>query len=289
MLNKKLFVFILICATSTAVFAQTVSPRGGTDYDGKEIAPAADTVPEEIKNVGIVEKIGQYLDLKMMVKDDHGNTLPLSTFFQPHKPVLLSPIYYSCPGLCSFHFNGVIDSLKKIDWDPGEKFQVLAFSFDASENAPDKADVGAKKKANYMKLYGRPGTENGFHFLTADQSTVDKLMSSIGFKYKWNEKAGEWSHVSAAIMVAPDGKITRYLHGIEFSPQDMKFALNETANGKIGNIVDSVLLYCFKFDQHQSKYGLQVFRVMQIAGGLTILLLAIWLLPVLYKARREKV
>lgn len=289
MLNRAFSILILICAMNTSVFAQTTSPRGGTDYDGKAMATTSDEVPEEIKNVGIDEKIGQHIDLNLQVTDDTGKVVPLSTFFQPHKPVLLSPIYYNCPGLCSFHFNGVIDSLKKIDWNPGDKFQVLAFSFDASENAPDKAGLGTKKKASYMKLYGRPGTENGFHFVTADQATVDKLMKSVGFRYKWNEKAGEWAHVSAAIMIAPDGKITRYLHGIEFNPQDMKFALNETANGKVGNIVDSVLLYCFKFDQHQSKYGLQVFRVMQIAGGFTILLLAIWLLPVLFKARREKV
>lgn len=289
MLNRALSILILICAVNTNVFAQSTSPRGGADYDGKAMSTTSDAVPEEIKNVGIDEKIGQHIDLNLQVTDETGKVVPLSSFFHPHKPVLLSPIYYNCPGLCSFHFNGVIDSLKKIDWNPGDKFQVLAFSFDASENAPDKAGLGAKKKANYMKVYGRPGTENGFHFVTADQATVDKLMSSVGFRYKWNEKAGEWAHVSAAIMISPDGKIARYLHGIEFNPQDMKFALNETANGKVGNIVDSVLLFCFKFDQHQSKYGLQVFRVMQIAGGFMILLLAIWLLPVLFKARREKV
>lgn len=289
MLNRAFSIFILICAVNTSVFAQSTSPRGGNDYDGKALSTTSDTVPDEIKNVGIDEKIGQTLDLNMEVTDDTGKKVLLSSYFHPHKPVLLSPMYYSCPGLCSFHFNGVIDSLKKIDWNPGDKFQVIAFSFDANENKPEHADLGAKKKANYMKVYGRPGTENGFHFVTADQATIDKLMKAVGFRYKWNEKIGEWAHVSAAIMISPEGKITRYLHGIEFNPQDMKFALNETANGKVGNIVDSVLLYCFKFDQHQSKYGLQVFRVMQIAGGFTILLLAIWLLPVLFKARREKV
>jgi protein SCO1/2 len=289
MFNRASSIFILILAASLCVFAQSTSPRGGTDYDGKALATTSDTVPEEIKNVGIDEKIGQTIDLNIQVTDDNGKKVSLASFFHPHKPILLSPMYYSCPGLCSFHFNGVIDTLKKIDWNPGEKFQVIAFSFDAKENAPDKSDLAAKKKANYMKLYGRPGTENGFHFVTADQENIDKLMKAVGFRYKWNEKIGEWAHVSAAIMISPEGKITRYLHGIEFNPQDMKFALNETANGKIGNIVDSVLLYCFKFDQHQSKYGLQVFRVMQIAGAFMILLLAIWLLPVLFKARREKV
>lgn len=249
------------------------------------MSTTSDKLPDELVGVGIDEKIGQLVDFNLQVTDETGKKVLLGSFFKKHQPVLLSPVYFDCPGLCNFHFNGVIDSLKQIDWNPGEKFQVIAFSFDASENN----ELATKKKINYMKMYGRPGSENGFHFLTADQDTINKLTRSIGFKFKWNETAKEWSHASAAIMISPEGKISRYLHGIEFHPQDMKLALNETASGKIGNIVDSMVLYCFKFDQHQSKYGLHVFRIVQIAGLLTILILSLWLLPVLLKARKEKV
>jgi protein SCO1/2 len=227
--------------------------------------------------------------LNLDVKNEKGEVVKLSTFFGNHKPVMLSPMYYQCPGLCSFHFNGVIDALKKMDWNPGEKFNIIAFSFDASENNLEKADLAQKKKDSYMKVYGRAGTENGFHFLTADQATIDALMKQVGFQYRWNEKANEWSHASAAIMISPEGKITRYLHGVDFDARDMKLALNETANGKVGNIVDSVMLYCFKYDQHQSKYGLQVFRVVQLGGALMTLFLGVWLLPILFRSRREKV
>lgn len=285
MKTKLLFLFLLIQGLSFEAMAQTVSPRGGNNYDGKTIETRSDQVPEEIQGVGIDEKLGQSIDLNLQVTDDNGNKVPLGSFFTKHKPVLLSPIYYNCPGLCSFHFNGVVESLKQIDWNPGEKYEVIAFSFDAKEGS----DLGLKKKNNYMKMYNRPGTESGFHFVTAEQSVIDQLMSQVGFKFKWNEKAQEWSHASAAIMISPEGKVTRYLHGVEFNPKDMKLALNETANGKVGNIVDAMVLYCFKYDQHQSKYGLQVFRVMQLGGLLMILILAIWLLPVLYKAGREKV
>jgi protein SCO1 len=279
------FFIITLAIIGPSALAQKTSHRGGNDYDGKAVSTTSEVVPEEIRGVTITEKLGEKIDLSLQVTDESGNKVALATLFTTHKPVLLSPMYYSCPGLCSFHFNGVIDALKKVDWNPGEKFQVVAFSFDAHENS----ELALKKKTNYMKLYGRPGTEKGFHFLTADQATIDKLMASVGFQFRWNETAKEWSHASAAIMIAPDGKISRYLHGIEFNPQDMKFALNETANGKVGNVVDAMILYCFKFDVHQSKYGLHVFRLVQIAGLLTILLLAIWLLPVLFKARREKV
>ena len=116
-----------------------------------------------------------------------------------------------------------------------------------------------------------------------------KITQAVGFKYKWNEKVNDWSHASAAIVVSPEGKISRYLHGIQFEARDVKLALNEAADGKVGNIVDSVMLYCFKYDRHQSKYGLQVFNLMKIAGAITVLALALWLIPVMIRARRENV
>ena len=269
--------------------AQSNSALNKPHYTGVQQETNSAQMPEELKGVTIVEKIGDNIDLNLDVKNEKGEVVKLSTFFGNHKPVMLSPMYYQCPGLCSFHFNGVIDALKKIDWNPGEKFNIIAFSFDASENNLEKADLAQKKKDSYMKVYGRPGTENGFHFLTADQATIDTLMKQVGFQYRWNEKANEWSHASAAIMISPEGKITRYLHGVDFDARDMKLALNETANGKVGNIVDSVMLYCFKYDQHQSKYGLQVFRVVQLGGALMTLFLGVWLLPILFRSRREKV
>jgi protein SCO1/2 len=269
--------------------AQSNSALSKPHYTGVQQETNSAQMPEELKGVTIAEKIGDNIDLNLDVKNEKGEVVKLSTFFGNHKPVMLSPMYYQCPGLCSFHFNGVIDALKKIDWNPGEKFNIIAFSFDASENNLEKADLAQKKKDSYMKVYGRPGTENGFHFLTADQATIDLLMNQVGFQYRWNAKANEWSHASAAIMISPEGKITRYLHGVDFDARDMKLALNETANGKVGNIVDSVMLYCFKYDQHQSKYGLQVFRVVQLGGALMTLFLGVWLLPILFRSRREKV
>jgi len=221
----------------------------------------------------------------LQVRNENGELKTLGAYFKAHKPVMISPVYFDCPGLCNFHFNGVIETLQKINWNPGEKFEVIAFSFDSKENS----ELASKKKANYMKMFNRPGHENGFHFLTADEVTIKKLTESLGFEFKWNAAANEWSHASAAIVITPDGKISRYLHGIEFDPKDMRLALNEASNGKVGNIIDSVVLFCFKYDEHKSKYGLQVFRVVQLGGALTVLVLALWLLPVLVRAGREKV
>jgi protein SCO1 len=267
------------------VWAQATSRRTTEAYSGSLEPENSTERPAELKGVNIVEKTGESIDLNLPVRNEAGEVVPLSTFFKNNEAVMLSPMYFSCPGLCNFHFNGVVDALKKIDWNPGQKFQIIAFSFDAREGS----DLALKKKANYMKLYARPGTENGFHFITAEQSTIDKLTSQLGFYFRWNEAAGEWSHASAAILISPEGKITRYLHGVEFDARDLKLALNETARGKVGNLMDAAVLFCFKYDEHKSKYGLQVFRVVQLGGAAMVLLLSFWLLPFLIRSKREKV
>lgn len=252
-------------------------------YTGKALAKPSSDVPEELQNVGITEKIGDTLDLNLMVTNEKGEKVPLSSFFRPKKPVVISPIYFNCPGLCNFHLNGFTETLSTIDWSPSKEFDVIAFSFDSRETP----EIAAKKKENYIKLYGREGTDNGWHFVTADEETVKKVTDALGFQYKWNEAAGEWSHASAAIILSPEGKISRYLHGIQFEARDVKLALNEASNGKVGNIVDSVMLYCFKYDSHQSKYGLQVFNLMKLAGAVTVAVMALWLAIAMIQAKRE--
>lgn len=292
-----LFSFLILTQLSLATTAQAHSDSGSVRsgglsngasgmkaaYTGEEPLKPSTEVPEEIKNVGVEEKLGQKLDLSLMVTDEHNQKVPLSSFFKSGRPVILSPIYFSCPNICNYHLNGLVDVLKQVDWSPSNQFEVIAFSFDSQENAA----VASLKKESYMKTYNRPGTESGFHFVTADEETIQKVTGQVGFKFKWNDEVKEWAHASAAIILSEDGTISRYLHGIQFEPRDVKLALNEAANGKVGSIVDSVMLYCFKYDRHQSKYGLQVFRVMQLAGALTAAILAAWLIPVLLRAKRE--
>lgn len=252
-------------------------------YDGKPTPKVSTEMPAELQGVGIDQQLGATLDLNLKFKDDRGNEVALASFFDGRRPVIISPIYYQCPSLCNFHLNGFTDGLKLMDWSVGEQFVYLAVSFDANETP----DLAAKKKESYLKVYDRPGAENGWHFLTADQSTVQAFTKALGFKFKWDEKSQEWAHASAAIVVSPEGKITRYLPGIMFDPKDIKLAINEASKGKIGTIVDSLILYCFKYDPHQSKYTLYAFNLMKMGGAVTVLLLIIWLLPVWLRTRRE--
>ncbi|AHZ85917.1 hypothetical protein Bb109J_c0258 [Bdellovibrio bacteriovorus] len=255
-------------------------------YDGKPAPMVANEQPKELEGVGIDEKLGSKIDLTLKVKDDNGQEVALGSFFDGKHPVIISPVYFSCPGLCNFHLNGLTDALKLMDkdWTIGKKFKLLSVSFDSKETP----DLAANKKQTYMKLYDRAGSEKEWHFITADESTVQAMMQSLGFKFRWDEKAQEWAHASAAIVITPDGTISRYLPGIMFNPQDIKIALNEATDGKIGTFVDSLVLYCFKYDPHQSKYTLVAFNVMKMGGAVMVLVMVIWLLPVWIRARREQ-
>lgn len=255
-------------------------------YDGTPAPKVANEQADELKGVGIDEKLGAKLDLSLQVKDEAGNVVPLSSYFDGKHPVILSPVYFSCPGLCNFHLNGLTDGLKLMekDWGVGGKYQVISLSFDSKETP----DLAANKKQTYMKLYGREGAEKGWHFVTADEATVQAITKALGFKFRWDEKANEWAHASAAVILTPDGTISRYLPGISFQPQDIKLALNEAAEGKIGNFVEHLVLYCFKYDPQQSKYTLAAFNVMQLGGAVMVLVMAIWLLPVYIRSRKAK-
>jgi protein SCO1 len=281
--NKLFFSFVVLAALSASADGGAFSSPIKEGYTGKEMGKASAEVPEQLKDVGITEKLGQNIDLSLIVTNENGEKVPLSTYFKAHKPVIISPVYFSCPGLCNFHLNGLTETLKSVDWTPSNQFEVVAFSFDAKETP----EMALKKKENYMKIYNRAGSENGWHFVTADAETVKKFTDSVGFKFKWSEQDGQWAHASAAIVMSPEGKISRYLHGIQFEPRDVKLALNEAADGKVGNIMDQAMLFCFKYDSHQSKYGLQVYNVMKLAGAITVLALALWLIPVMIRARRE--
>lgn len=253
-------------------------------YDGKVQPLAPGQQIDDLKDVGITEKLGGQVDLSLVVKNERGESVPLKSFFDGKHPVILSPVYFSCPGLCNFHLNGLVDALKGVDWMPGEKFHVVALSFDSKET-PELAE---KKKLNYLKELSRPGSENGMHFVTADEASVKSITESVGFKFKWSNVSNEWAHASAAIILTPAGVISRYLGGVAFEPKTVKMALNEATEGKIGSLMERVALFCYQYDPHQSKYTLAAFRIVQLGGGLMVLVLILWLGPVWFRSRKSK-
>jgi protein SCO1/2 len=256
-----------------------VLSNGVFAYDGQPQPLASQERPKEFQDIGITEKLGGVIDRSLPVINEKGESVTLEQITQG-QPFLLSLVYFSCPSLCNLHLNGVFEGLKDMDTKPGKDFQVVALSFDEKENAK----LALAKKENYLKQYGM--SEKGIHFVTASAATIKRVSDETGFKFKWNEDIKEWAHASAAILVTKDFTISRYLHGVVFESKQLKLALLEAGRGKIGNIVDKVIWFCFRYDPHQSKYTLYAFRLVQLGGALMVLVLAAWLIPVWVRNRR---
>lgn len=250
-------------------------------YDPHQPTVVPNQTPQELQGIGIDEKLGQAIDLSLPFIDDTGNPVTLGQYFTGHKPVLLTMVYYNCPSLCNFHLNGVNEALKGIKWTPGQEFELVAVSMDPTETA----EVAGPKKAAYVKAYGRPESINGWHFLTGSESNIKALAKQIGFNYRWDEATSQYAHASAATIVTAGGVISRYVHGIQPEIKDMRLALLEASGGKIGSVVDKIVMFCFQFDPKKSKYTLYAWNIMRIGATITLLLVAIILIPAWVRQR----
>lgn len=253
-------------------------------YDPLQTEREQNEVPKQLKDVGIDEKLGHLLkttDIKLI--DDDGSIKKISDLLSPHRPVILSLVYFNCPSLCSLHLNGVLDSLQQLTLIPGTDYELLAVSFDSKENS----DLAAAKKMNYLEKYQFLKKGEGIHFLTGDENSLKTLADAIGFKYKWDETSKEWAHASAAVIITPDGTISRYLHGVYFEPKTFRLSIVEASKGLVGSIVDSVMLFCFRYDPKANKYAWYAFNVMRGAAAFALLALLIWLVPFWMRQQRS--
>jgi protein SCO1 len=225
-------------------------------------------VPKELNDVGISEQNGKTVSINdLRFKDEEGKDVTLSKFFSRGRPVLLAMVYYECPNLCNMLLNGLTDSLKSLDWTPGDQFDIVAVSI----NPRETPDLAAKKKAAYVKAYGRSETAAGWHFLTGEESQIQRLASEVGFRYRYDKQEQQYAHASVIDVLTPEGKVSRYLYGIEFAQRDLRLALTEASSGKIGNVVDRFMLFCFHYDPQTKKYSPIVSRIMQTGAGGTVL------------------
>jgi protein SCO1/2 len=254
-------------------------------YDPLEHETLNNDLPKQIEGVGITEQLGKDLSvLPVTLKDEQGNAKPLKEYLTRQRPVILSLVYFNCPSLCNLHLNAVIEALKQLSLVAGKDYDLLAVSFDPREDS----DLAAAKKFTYQEKYQFPENGKGIHFLTGDETSLKTLAAAIGFKYKWDNNAKEWAHASAAVLLTPDGVVSRYLHGVYFEPKTFRLSIVEASKGVVGGIVDSVMLFCFRYDPKASKYALYAFNVMRAGGAVAVVLLLIWLLPFWIRHSRRK-
>ncbi len=243
-------------------------------------------IPLELQGIGVTEHLGDKISAdELYFNDENGQRGPLSRFFTPQKPVLLSLVYYECPNLCHFLLNGLLTALKNFSWTPGKEFELITLSIDPKEDS----SLAAKKKQTYIKEYNRPQAEPGWHFLTGQEDQIKKLASQLGFNYRYDKTVGQFAHSAVLFMLTPDGKISRYLYGVQFSQNDLKLSLLEASKGKVGTIIDRILLFCYRYDPQLRKYSLYLTRLVQLGSAFTVLLLGSYLSLFWWRQRKRGV
>jgi protein SCO1/2 len=239
------------------VLAQT-----GPGNPGQEKATISSaTVPEQLKDVTFEQRLGSTLPLDTRFKDENGRAVALGDYFGK-RPVVLAFVYYSCPMLCTQVLNGVSSAVKVVPFEVGKDFDVVYVSFDPR----DSPKTAAEKKQAQLADYRQTATASGWHYLTGDESAIRRVTQAAGFSYRWDEASGQFAHVSGVLAVTPDGRLSRYFYGVEYSPKELRMALVESSEGKVGSLVDNLLLYCYHYNPATGRYGVVAMNLVRRAA-----------------------
>ena len=232
------------------------------------MSPPPNVRPPGLKNVGIQQNLNQQIPPDLVFTDDLGRNVRLGDYFGK-KPLILNFVYYGCPMLCGEALNGLESTLRVLKFDLGKEFEVITISFDPK----DTPEMAAKKKDQFLRRYNRPGAERGWHFLVGQPAAIEAVTKAAGFQYQYDEKTGQFAHSTAILVLTPQGKIAQYYYGIEYPPKDLRLALVEASENRIGNVMDELLLYCYHYDPEKGKYSATVMRVLRLMGVATMLCL----------------
>ena len=263
--------FSLILCVQLVAIAQPGGPGPSSPLYGARptSGTSSNGLPVALRDVGIDQKLNQELPLDLVFKDETGQDVKLRQYFG-EKPVVLALVYYDCPMLCTQILNGMISPLRVLPFQIGKEFDVVTVSFDPRE----KSDLAAAKKkvyVNYLPEAARAGATKGWHFLTGDESSIKRLTDAVGFRYHYDEATKQFAHASAIIVSTPQGKLSHYFYGIEYSARDLRLALVESSKNRIGSPVDQLLLYCYHYDPATGKYGAVIMNVVRLGGIITLL------------------
>jgi len=236
------------------------------------MSPPANTRPPRLENVGIEQHLDAQVPPDLTFRDDTGKAVTLGDYFG-RKPLILNLVYYNCTMLCGEALAGLSSAMRLVKFDLGNEFDVLTVSFDPRETP----EMAAAKKKDYVARYGRANAAAGWHFLTGQPDSINALTKVVGFQYQYDAKSNQYAHATAIMVLTPQGRISRYFYGVDFPPKDLRMGLVEASQGKIGNAVDAVLLYCYHYDPETGKYGAIVANILRLAAAVTILTMGIFL------------
>jgi protein SCO1 len=243
---RQLGLWLAIGALAAPVLADTTEP------------------PAALRDVGIEQKLDHAVPLDLTFRDESDNAVRLGDFFG-QKPVLLSLAYYHCPMLCPLALDGLVRSLRPLTWNVGNEFQIVTVSIDARETPAHAAE----RKRTLISDYGRPGVAQGWHVLVGDPHTVQGLADAVGFHYRYDAASNQFAHATGLFVLTPQGRISRVLYGVDYAPRDLRLALVEASQRKIGTLADQLLLFCYHYDPATGKYGPPAMAAVRIGGALT--------------------
>jgi protein SCO1/2 len=246
----------VVLAFRPAVAAAQQSPAAG--------APAAE-LPPILREVGFDQKLNQTLPLDVELTDEHGGAVKIGDFFGK-RPVVLSFVYYGCPMLCLQSLSSLAATLGVLSENPGEDFEVVSISIDPRETP----SLALEKKAHYVQRSGKPSIAQGWHFLTGSEANIKRVTSAAGFRYVWDETSQQYVHPAGIVVATPQGKVSRYLFGIDYGPRDLRLALLDAQGEQVGSPLERVLLYCYHYDLATGRYSLAIMRVVRLAGAATV-------------------
>lgn len=250
------FVLVFMSIVQSHLFAQVIR----------------DSVPE-LQKIDIIEHLGQTIPLDLTFVNDAGDTVKLGEYFHQGKPVIVTLAYYNCPMLCTMVLNGLSDGIRGLSLTPEKDFTVLTVSINPTETAT----LASAKRTRYMENLGEKGKNDGWRFFVGEESQSRALANAIGFQYYYDEERKEYAHAAGAFVITEDGVISRYLYGLEFKERDLKLALLEASEGKIGSTLDRLILYCFHYDPAAKGYVMMAGNVMKLGGLLTLIIVTIFL------------
>ena len=240
------------------------------------LAFANPNLPKQLDDVGVKERLGDTIDLTIPFLQEEGQPVSFQDYVKGNRPIVVMLGYYECPKLCSLILNGFLGAARAVTWTLGKEYEFIMVSIDPKEDHI----LAANKKENYVRFYGRVDAGKGIHFLTGQLANIQKLAAELGFRYKYDERIKQFAHPAVLAILSPEGKITRYLYGVDFRSKDLKLGLIEGAEGRVGNIVERILLFCYQYDPNSGSYSFTIMMMMKIMGLLTVFTIGflIWFL-----------
>jgi len=270
-----------VIAVAALLFGSVVAPIRA-QQSRPEPGIAAGTQVPALKEIGIDQHPNAQIPLDLEFSDEHGAPVKLGAFFGP-RPVVLALVYYSCPMLCTQVLSGLAGSLQGMSFTAGKEYEVVVVSFDPGETPK----LASERKPLFVHRFLSKVDDSHIHFLTGREASIKALTGAVGFRYVWDQQTNQFAHPAAISVLTPDGRMSRYLYGVEFAPRDLKLAIVEASEGRVGSIVEQAMLYCYHYDPETGRYGFVIMNVVRAAGALTLLVLVGSILMSLRRERRQ--